>query len=209
MANLDLKKEFKHLYNPSSTTISEVHVPPLPYLMIDGQGDPNTDPVYKESVTALYAIAYGIRAISKSAGTVFTVMPLEGLWWWHDMPDDVPLKLSSEDKSSFLWTLMILQPSHVTAEMAETARENAHQKKNLSLLDAVRFEAYTEGHAAQIMHIGPYDDEGPTIQRLHNYITDKGYQLSGKHHEIYLNDPRKVAPEKLKTIIRQPFTSSD
>ncbi len=206
MANIDLKKTHKTLYAPSAKTVNEVTVPSFNYLMLDGEGDPNTAPAYAEAVSVLYALAYGIRAVSKAAGTVYTVMPLEGLWWWEEMPRDVPSFLSAVDKSNFLWTMMILQPDHVTPEMVEAARQTvAKKKKNPPRLEEVRFERYDEGDCVQIMHIGPYADEAPTVKRLHDHIAENGYALRGKHHEIYLSDPRKVAPEKMKTVIRQPF----
>lgn len=207
MANLDMKKTLKHLYNPSAKQISVVDVPPMSYLMIDGEGNPNTSLQYVESVQVLYNMAYGVRAICKDTGNVFTVMPLEGLWVIKGQ-DDVPenYKLTEADKDNFVWTLMILQPDFVTADMIEKAREAVAKKKPTPpRLADVRFETYHEGDAAQLMHIGSYADEGPNIAKIHQHIADNGWKLSKKHHEIYLSDPRKVAPEKLKTVIRQPF----
>ncbi|MBK8022863.1 MAG: GyrI-like domain-containing protein [Chloroflexi bacterium] len=204
MANLDLKQTYKALYAPSAKTVSVVDVPPLSYLMIDGRGDPNTVPRYAEAVQALYAMAYAIRFMRKDEGEVFTVMPLEGLWWFDGEPiHDFTLNLG--DKDRFIWTMMILQPESVTPELVERAREKAIKAKGQGLLGDVRFERYEEGEAAQILYFGPYADEGPTIARLHECIEGNGWSLRGKHHEIYLNDPRKVPPEKMKTIIRQPF----
>lgn len=203
MTNLDMKKTLKHLYAPSAKTVSVVDVPQMAYLMIDGEGNPNTAERYTQAVEALYTLAYAIRAIRKAAGEPFTVMPLEGLWTLPDQSATV-VALTEADKDTFTWTLMIVQPEAVTAEAVEQARENARKKKK-PLLDAVRFATYDEGEAAQIMHLGPYADEAPTVARLHEHILGNGWQLSGTHHEIYLSDPRKVAPEKMKTIIRQPF----
>jgi len=209
MTNLDLKKTLKHLYNPSAKQVSIVDVPPMNYLMIDGEGNPSTSQ-YQQSVEALYNLAYGIRAISKETGIVFTVMPLEGLWSIKGQeapPED--FNLTPEDKDNFIWTLMIMQPEHITSAMVEQARTIASQKKQpAQLLNEVRFEAYHEGESVQIMHIGSYADEGPTVERLHQHINDNGWALGALHHEIYLSDPRKVAPEKLKTIIRQPYSRS-
>lgn len=204
MANLDLKKELKHLYNPSAKAPGFVTIPRMSYLMIDGAGDPNTSQQYADAVSSLYALSYGIRAISKAAGTVYTVMPLEGLWWWENMEEHADFTITAQDKADFLWTMMILQPEHINAAMVAEATETVRKKKNPPLLGAIRFEAFDEGKAAQIMHIGSYADEPPTIRRLHEYIDANGYALTGKHHEIYLSDPRKVDAEKLKTIIRQP-----
>lgn len=203
-ANLDLKKELKPLYSPAVGKVSEVTIPEMNYLMIDGAGDPNSES-WDDAIKTIYPLAYGVRAICKADGKPFTVMPLEGLWWWENMPDDVLSDLTQADKDAFLWTAMIVMPEFVTEALLEQAREVVRKKKNPPLIDNVRFEAYAEGQAVQIMHMGPYADEGPTIQTLHAYIEAEGYSPNGKHHEIYLNDPRKVAPEKVKTIIRQPY----
>jgi hypothetical protein len=205
MQNIDMKKTLKHLYKPSAKTVSVVDVPPMPYLMIDGSGNPNTSPRYQDAVVALYSLSYAIRAIRKDAGEKYTVMPLEGLWSYEGQSGEVT-PLTEADKDTFQWTLMILQPDSITADIVTTAREITREKKDPALLDNVRFETYHEGKAVQLLHIGSYDDETPAVARLHQYIADNGWSLSGTHHEIYLNDPRKVAPEKLKTVIRQPFT---
>jgi len=208
MSNLDMKKTLKYLYAPSTKDVSVVELEPMPYLMIDGEGNPNTSELYLESVQALYKLAYGIRAICKEAGKKFTVMPQEGLWTIKGQ-DDVPedFNITDADKDQFEWTLMILQPDFVTSEMVEQARETINEKKDTpSRLENVRFETYHEGNAVQIMHIGSYDDEGPTVAKLHKHIEDNGWTLAKRHHEIYLSDPRKVEPAKLKTIIRQPFS---
>lgn len=197
MANLDLKKDLKHLYSAKQTPHT-VDVPSFHYLMVDGRGDPNTVQQYKDAVTALYNLAYGIRAICKSQGNSFTVMPLQGLW-------DLPLEaIAPLDKSQFVWTMMILQPAFVTSEIVEAARKAVRAKKNPPVLDDIRFEAYSEGQVAHILHIGPYADEKPTIDKLHAYMAENRLERNGMHHEIYLSNPGRVAPEKLKTIIRQP-----
>jgi hypothetical protein len=208
MTNLDMKKTLKYLYQPSAKEVSIVDVPAMNYLMIDGEGNPNTSEQYQQAVESLYNLAYAIRAVSKDAGQVYTVMPLEGLWTiqGQDAPPE-NFKITNDDKDRFVWTLIILQPEHITMAMAEQARENINKKKDSpALLSNVRFEAYHEGEVVQLMHIGSYDEEGPTVARLHHHIEVNGWTLRGKHHEIYLSDPRKVAPEKLKTVIRQPFT---
>ncbi|MGB1285783.1 MAG: GyrI-like domain-containing protein [Aggregatilineales bacterium] len=206
MANLDMKKTLKHLYKPSAKDVSVVDIPPMNYLMIDGTGNPGTSETYDHAVKALYTLAYNIRAICKADDTVFTVMPLEGLWEFDGQGGEVR-KLTSADKGTFIWTLMILQPEFVTEAIVEQARETAAKKKGTpALLDNVRFESYHEGDAVQLMYIGSYDDEAPTVARLHAYIDDNNHNYAKKHHEIYLSDPRKVAPEKLKTVIRQPFS---
>ena len=172
--------------------------------MIDGAGDPNTSAEYVDAVEALYPIAYGLRAAVKAAtGDAFVVMPLEGLWWAEDMNEFDPA-----DKSNWLWTMMICLPDAVTEAMADETIAAVTAKKNLRAGERVRVERFAEGHAAQVLHVGAYVDEGPTIESLHVFIAEQGGRLCGTHHEIYLSDPRKAAAEKLRTIIRQPFTDA-
>lgn len=200
MDKKDYKKELKEFYNPSTKEVSEVVVPRMNFLMIDGKGDPNTSKEFADAISLLYPIAYTIKfAIKKSTGFDFGVMPLEGLWWADDMSDFV-----SGKKDNWYWTLMIMQPEIVKAELVESAKLKVESDKGLDV-SKLRFEAYNEGLSAQLMHIGPFSAERPNIQKLHQYVADKGGKLSGKHHEIYLSDMRKTAPEKLKTVIRQPF----
>lgn len=204
--NLDLKITYKHLYAPSAKAVNVVDVPPLSYLMIDGEGNPNTAPDYVSAVEALYGLAYGIRAIRKAAGETFTVMPLEGLWAFKGEQVE-NFNVTDADKDRFVWTLMILQPESVTAAVVAQARENLRvSKKATDFTEVVRFESYHEGEAVQIMHLGPYSAEGPTVAHLHAQIEENGWSLRPTHHEIYLSDPRKVAPDKMKTVIRQPFS---
>jgi len=202
MNKIDLKKEWNELYRPSAKQVSIVDVPPFNYLMIDGRGDPNIAQEYKEAVETLYAVAYTLKFMLKKGeiGQDYVVMPLQGLWWVESMVD-----FSVEKKGEWQWTMMILQPQPVTAAMVEEALAQAAKKKNPPALDKVRLEILHEGPSAQIMHIGPYADEAPNIAKIHQFITAEGAHLRGKHHEIYLSDPRRAAPEKLKTIIRQPF----
>lgn len=136
--------------------------------------------------------------MKKKLGIDYIVMPLEGLWWTDD-----PSRLDLKDKSTWQWTAMMVQPEWVTADFVQHAMEEVRKKKSFSLAN-VRFESYAEGLAVQIMHIGPYAAEEPTITKLHAYISDNGFEPNGKHHEIYLSDPRRTPPEKLKTVIRQP-----
>ena len=202
METLDLKKALKHRYAPSAREVTEVTVPRMQYLMIDGTGDPNTAPAYTEAVEALYAVAYTIKfAIKKGRAIDFPVLPLEGLWWMDDMRE-----YSMEKKDQWKWTMMIAQPDLVGAADVHSAVAEVKKKKDPPALPLLRFDTLDEGDCAQIMHLGPYADEKPTIQKLHAYIAARGASLSGKHHEIYLGDPRRTAPEKLKTVIRQPFT---
>ncbi|HRQ36663.1 MAG TPA: GyrI-like domain-containing protein [Chloroflexota bacterium] len=203
MSKLDFKKEWPYLYNPSRHDFVTVEVPPLAYLMVDGHGDPNHAPAYQEAVEALYAVAYKLKFMSKNElGRDYAVMPLQGLWWAEDM-DHYTVK---RDKSAWDWTMMILTPEWITPEMVTQAKAAAGEKKNLPALSKLRLETLEEGLVAQIMHIGSYDEEAPTLARLHReWIPQHGFVENGKHHEIYLGDPRKVAPEKLKTILRQPI----
>ena len=197
---IDYKRELHDLYRPGAEPLI-VNAPELAYLMIDGHGDPNTAAEYGEAIEALYAVAYSAKFAVKGSpdGIDYGVMPLEGLWWTPDMS-----KFTTENKSAWEWTLMIMQPDQVTTEVFEDAWAKAAKKKSLAAIPKVRLERLTEGLVAQITHIGPYAAEGPTIQTLHAFIADRGYQRRGKHHEIYLGDPRRVDPEKLKTILRQP-----
>ena len=201
MSKIDLKKEWKHLYRPSARKVSVVEAPPQQYLMVDGRGDPNTSQEYQEALAALYALAYTIKFMMKKGemGLDYTVMPLEGLWWAEDMA-----AFGLADKDSWLWTAMILVPEVVTPAMVDTAVTEVIRKKNPPAIGKVRLEQLAEGTAVQIMHIGPYADEAPTIARLHQFIAENGYIPRGKHHEIYLSDPRRTAPEKMRTVIRQP-----
>jgi hypothetical protein len=197
---IDFKRELRELYFPGREP-SLVEVPEMAFLMIDGHGDPNTATAYREAIEALYAVAYTAKfAIKRSPGGVnYGVMPLEGLWWIPDMA-----RFPDADKSEWDWTAMIMQPDPVTPEMVEAACEQVRGKKSLPALKRLRFERFDEGLSAQFTYLGPYADEGPAIRQLHDFIDAQGYALAGKHHEIYMSDPRRTAPEKLKTVIRQP-----
>ena len=200
MDKIDLKKELKNLYNPSAKEVSVVDVPAMNFLLINGEGAP-TSTQYSEAIEALFSVAYTLKfTIKKSKGIDYAVMPLEGLWWVDDMT-----KFSADRKEEWKWTAMIMQPEYVTADDVKVAVEQVKKKKNPTALPKVRFESFKEGPAAQIMYIGPFSAEGPTIAKIHAYIQNSGHTLSGKHHEIYLNNPATTAPEKLKTIIRQPM----
>lgn len=202
---LDLQKELKHLYQPPSKTVVTVDVPPMNFLLLDGSGDPNTALEYQQAVEALYALAYTLKFASKKAGIDFTVMALEGLWWMDDMGQYYGELDFTADKSQWRWTMMIMQPDHITQDRVEAAAADLRRKKNPPALDKVRFERFHEGLSAQTMHIGPYSAEKPTIDRIHAYIAAQGCAPSGKHHEIYLGDPRRTQPDKLRTVIRQPM----
>jgi hypothetical protein len=202
MTKLDLKKQMPAFYKPSKKEVSVVDVPDMNFLMIDGKGDPNSSEEYAQAVAALYTLAYTIKfRIKKGKKAVdFSVMPLEGLWWVDDMR-----LFTDKDKSAWKWTMMIAQPDFVDRDLIAETRAETVKKKNPPALAKVRFEAYHEGRAAQILFIGPYSAEGPAIARIHEHIRLAGGDRRGKHHEIYLNDPRRTAPEKLQSILRQPF----
>jgi hypothetical protein len=201
---LDFKRELRGLYSARREPVM-VEVPELAFLMVDGHGDPNTAAAYGEAVEALYAVSYAAKFPVKQGpdGIDYTVMPLEGLWWTADMS-----AFSADDKSAWDWTMMIMQPDQVTAEIFELARAAAAKKKPPDTVARLRLERFAEGPAAQIMHLGPFATERPTIDRLHAFIADQGAEPVGKHHEIYLSDPRRTPPERMKTIIRQPVSSS-
>lgn len=205
MTKIDLKKELKQLYNPSKTEISVVEVPVMNFLMVDGRGDPNTSLDYQAAIETLFSLSYTLKfMLKKAGGDDYAVMPLEGLWW----ADDVHQPDLFSNKDAWYWTAMMMQPPLITREMVKVATDDVRRKKAPAALDKVRFERFAEGWAAQIMYIGPFADERPTIDRIHAHIEESGYKLTGKHHEIYLSDFRRAAPEKLKTVIRQPFRKS-
>jgi hypothetical protein len=202
MPATDHKRGLKDFYQPTAKEFSIVDLPPLQYLMVDGQGDPNTSQSYADALNALYTVSYTLKfALKKSDPDAdFSVMPLEGLWWSDDETAFV-----DDSRDAWLWTAMIMQPPKVTAEAVAAAMRAAAAKKLLPALPGLRFAGLEEGLCAQILYVGPYKDEGPTIQRLHDFIRDRGYVLRGKHHEIYLGDPRRTDPAKLRTVIRQPM----
>jgi hypothetical protein len=202
MEKLDLKKKWKHLYQPPAAAIVTVDVPSFTYLMVDGEGDPNASKEFEQAVDALYSLSYTLKfSLKKSATPIdYGVMPLEGLWWADD-----PRVFHQADKSTWKWTAMILQPDFIGRAEVDAAFEQVRRKKNPAALGKVRFETMNEGASAQILYVGPFANEGPVIQRMHEFIRAAGKELRGKYHEIYLSDPRRTAPEKLKTIIRQPM----
>lgn len=200
MPKRDFKKINKDLYQPPREPVI-VDVPAMNFMMIDGEGDPNTETWYEACIEALYSIAYSIKFIVKerSAELDFVVPPLEGLWWAED-----PTAFTAGRRDEWKWTVMIRMPEPVDGDLYVRGRDVACGKKSLAAADSMRFEEYAEGLSAQVMHIGPYADEAPTIERLHAFIAEQGHQPRGKHHEIYLSDPRRTKPEKLKTVLRQP-----
>jgi hypothetical protein len=204
MEKIDYKKQLKELYNGKVGQPITVNVPKMNYLMIDGRGDPNSSQEYIDAIQTLYPVAYNLKFMcKKELGKDFGVMPLEGLWWTEKTED-----FSAEDKSNWLWTAMIMQPGFITKKMFNSAVNQVANKKKLASISKIRLEAYDEGRVAQVMYIGPYSDEGPTVMGLHEYIKDQGGKLNETnkhHHEIYLGNPRRTDPKKLRTIIRQPY----
>jgi len=198
---IDLKKDLKHLYQPSAKEVVQVEVPTFNFLMVDGKGDPNKSQEYTEAVEALFSVSYTAKFMVKKGGQAldYAVMPLEGLWWADDMSAFV-----ANEKFNWKWTMMIMQPSFVGNEVIDAAITEVKGKKKLPGLSKLRFESFREGRCAQILHIGPFSEEGPTIERVHDFINSRA-SLTGKHHEIYLSDIRRANPQKWKTIIRQPM----
>jgi hypothetical protein len=201
MGKIDFKIELRQLYQSSAKEVVQVDVPTMNYLMVDGEGDPNTSKEYPDAIEALFSVSYAVKFMVKkeTLAVDYGVMPLEGLWWADDMS-----KFSTDDKSNWKWTMMIMQPEFVTKEIVNTAIYDVSKKKNPAAIARVRFEALSEGRCAQILHIGPFSEEGPTIEKVHQFVDSRGKRI-GKHHEIYLSDIRKADPAKWKTIIRQPM----
>lgn len=201
MTKIDFKKELKHLYKASAKKVDVVDVPQMNYIMIDGTGAPDTSPTFGKAIEALYPLAYTVKFMSKLGPLAqdYVVPPLEGLWWADDMTAFVENR-----RQEWKWIMMIMQPDFVTQKMVNEAFETVKEKKNPELLGDVRFESYEEGESVQTLHVGPFDQEGPTVEKLHAEIDRLGKKHALKHHEIYLSDPRKSAPEKLRTILRQP-----
>jgi hypothetical protein len=197
---VDLKRQLGDLYRAHAEP-ALVEVPPLRFLMIDGHGDPNDSATFQEAVQALYAVSYGLKfkARGMEHGIEYAVMPLEGLWW---IPN--ARVWDFDDKSDWDWTLMIMQPEVITEELVgETLAETAG-KKDLVAIDRLRFELFAEGTAAQALHTGPWEAERATLERLYTFVRTAGYLPTGKHHEIYLCDPGRTAPERMRTIVRHP-----
>jgi hypothetical protein len=185
------------------TTPEMVDVPELSFLMIDGHGDPNTSERYGAAIAALYGVAYTLKFSLRKAGRPsYRVAPLEGLWWADDMAH-----FGVGDKSDWHWRMMLRQPDEIDDELVERTAREVSLKKGLPTALDLRLEHFAEGRAAQVLYVGPFADEGPTIARLHAFIEAQGLARRGRHHEIYLTDPRRRAPEKWKTIIRQPVAA--
>ncbi len=198
---IDFKKELA-TYRAPKGRFEVVTVPELRYLMIDGFGDPNTAPAYADALTTLYPVAYKLKFFSKTElGRDYVVMPLEALWW----ADDMSSFTEARDKSQWYWTAMIMVPDWITTDHFHQAVQVVSDGKGAPSLDQIRLESLDEGLVVQTLHLGFYDDEAPTLAALHHeFIPAQGLQMTGRHHEIYLSDPRRTAPERLRTILRQP-----
>jgi len=200
---LDFKKDYKKLYTPSAKQPSLVDVPAFNYLMIDGRGHPAKAADFQKKIEALFGLAYTLKFTFKLAEKNrldFAVAPLSGLYW----ADDPSCFQNEKRQDEWRWTLAIPMPKQIGAAALKKAKAALREKKNPDFLDLAYLKMLKEGISAQIMHIGPYDKERPTIEKLHAYMAENGYAFNGAHNEIYLSDPRRTAPAKMKTIIRQP-----
>ncbi len=209
MKKIDHKRELKYLYAPSAKKVEVVDVPQFQFVMIDGRIKAGDEPAksqeFQEAMQALYGVSYGLKFMSKlreENPIDYTVMALEGLWWAEGGEFDI------NKKEDWKFTMMIMQPDHITEEMYQKAVQQANEKKPSAAFSKIRFESFREGLSMQIMHIGPYSEEPATIERMKLFAQENGYVLRGKHHEIYLGDPRRAKPERLKTILRQPIKKS-
>lgn len=201
----DLRKELAG-YTARRERFDLVTIPPRRYLMIDGHGDPNTAERYSQALSTLYPVAYTLKFLSRrELDHDYVVPPLEGLWW----ADDMATFTRARDKDRWSWTAMILLPDWLDDAYVSRARESVAAKGTAPLLDDLRVETLDEGRCVQTLHVGPYDDEGPVLARMHEHaIAEQGLRMAGRHHEIYLTDPRRTAPERLRTILRQPVEAA-
>jgi hypothetical protein len=201
LEEVDFKKEFGKYYFPKTGEISVVDIPAMNFAMVDGRGDPNTVPAYRDAIEALYGVSYTAKFTLKFERVAdYRVGPLESLWW-----SSKARAFSLGSREGWKWTAMIMQPDVVSTRAFRDAVARVREKRNPAALSKVRLERFREGRSAQTMYFGPYAKEAPTIERLHAFIRARKGRLRGKHHEIYLSDPRRTAPERLKTVIRQPF----
>jgi hypothetical protein len=205
MERIDFKKTFKHLYSPKPGKPELVDVPKMQFAMVDGQGDPNTALEFQDAIGALYSTVYGLKFSRKKAGLEpdYTIGALEGLWW-----NITGEKYGIGKKEDWHWTVMIWLPDEITKAEFNNFINELKVKKPNPALDKIRLEFFEEGPCVQIMHIGPYDTESKSIKLMHDFALAQGYSQSGKHHEIYLSDPRRVAPEKNRTIVRHPVAKT-
>jgi len=198
---LDVKKDLD-AYRAQRGRFRVLDVPDLRYLMVDGRGDPNTSAAFTGAVEALYPVAYAVKFASKRDGLDYVVPPLEGLWW----ADDMAAFTGARDKGRWDWTMLLMVPHEVAEEVVDAAiAQVGARKERPARLDDVRFETLSEGRCVQTLHVGSFDDEAPVLAELHDeFIPANGLRMSGKHHEIYLSDFRRVPPARQRTILRQP-----
>lgn len=203
MEAIDFKKTFKSYYSPKPGQPELLTIPKLHFLMVDGQGDPNTSETFQNAISALYGVAYGLKFSRKKAGLQpdFSIAPLEGLWWTKSGK-----AFSVGKKQDWQWTVMLWMPNFISAKDVQNQVKVLQAKKPNPALALLRLGDFSEGISVQIMHIGPYSEERPNIELMNHYAELHGYTQSGKHHEIYLGDPRRSAPDKLRTILRHPIT---
>lgn len=200
------------LSRPPSDRPELVDVPDLLFLQVDGRGDPTTAAEYRAAIEVLYAVSYGLKFASRRAGGPdWKVHPLEGLWWVEGQPEAPSARVDDAtswmgDRSRWRWRALVRQPDHVTPALVAEALEAARARRPLDAAERLRLGRFHEGLSAQVMHIGPYAAEAPTIERLHAFIAEQGFVPSGRHHEIYMSDPRRTAPERLRTVLRQPVS---
>jgi hypothetical protein len=199
---IDLKKELKNLYKPSAKKVSIVNVPEMKFLMLNGRGVPERSQEFQDAIQAVYGVAYTIKFTLKEDPSIpdFTVMPLESLWWISG-----GATFDKAEGSAWRWTVMVAQPHFITEEHLAAAKKKLKQKAGGPSVSNVRLRSFDEGLSAQMMHIGSYSSIGDSVKKVEDYAKENGYKLRGRHHEIYLSDPRRVAPEKLKTIVRRPL----
>jgi hypothetical protein len=201
LTKLDLKRAMRRLYFPPANQFVLVDVPEMKFLTIDGRGDPSTAAAYHEAIEALFAVSYTLKFTIKRVDPEddYTVMPLETLWW----SDERSFKV--EDRGTWRWTAMVAQPPVINGDLVRAAGHEASAKHKLPALRRMRLASFREGLSAQVLHVGPYEDEMATIEKLHAFIAEHDYPFRGRHHEIYLSDPKRCAPDRMRTVIRQPI----
>jgi hypothetical protein len=215
MDKVDFKKTLRELYTAPKGTFKRIEVPEMRFLMLDGRGDPATSQTYQDAVEALYAVAYRLKFMSKNElERDYVVPPLEGLWGsemmvsdlWEAEDENEWLRIfHASDRDAWSWTMMIMLPEWISEDLFESALEDTRNSKDLAALEDLRVESLEEGLCVQTLHLGPYIEEGPTLAQMHmRFLPSEGLIEDGSHHEIYLSDPRRVAPEKIKTLLRQP-----
>lgn len=205
MEKLDLRKQYKHLYQPSAKTVELIDVPPFQFAIIEGEIEagqtPGSSPAFQQAVEVLYGISYTLKFQSKQRQDDpfdYTVMALEALWWVEGGDFDITRP------DNWRWTAMIMQPPHISSQMFQEGLEQLRKRKPSPALEKLRLDTFHEGLSMQVMHIGPYSEEPATIQKMESFARENAYRLRGAHHEIYVGDPRRGAPEKLKTVLRHP-----